>query len=154
MLVGVAVPWMMRPMIEALGSRGVRSAWVVHGHGAVDEITLGGPCRVMALRDGEITEFSVDAADVGFANAPLEAIRGGDAPENAAIARRILAGEAGPMRDTVVFNAAAALHVAGVAADLRAGRVLAESSIDSGAAAGVLDRLVVASDRAAKRLEQ
>lgn len=154
MLVGVAVPWMMRPMIEALGSRGVRSAWVVHGHGAVDEITLGGPCRVMALRAGEITEFTVDAADVGFSNAPLEAIKGGDAKENAAIARRILGGEAGPMRETVVFNAAAALHVAGVAADLTAGRVLAEASIDGGAAASVLDRLVVASDRAAKRLEQ
>jgi anthranilate phosphoribosyltransferase len=145
---------MMRPMIEALGSRGVRSAWVVHGHGAVDEITLGGPCRVMALRAGEITEFTVDAADVGFSDAPLEAIKGGDAKENAAIARRILGGEAGPMRDTVVFNAAAALRVAGVVADLGEGRAVAEASIDGGAAASVLDRLVVASDRAAKRLEQ
>ena len=154
MLVGVAVPWMMRPMVEALGSRGVRSAWVVHGHGSVDEITLGGPCRVMALRAGEITEFTIDAADIGFANAPLEAIRGGDSKENAAIARRILAGESGPMRETVVFNAAAALHVAGVASDLRDGRALAEASIDGGAAASVLDRLIVASDRAAKRLEQ
>lgn len=154
MLVGVAMPWMMRPMIEALGSRGVRSVWVVHGHGAVDEITLGGPCRVMALRAGEITEFTVDAADIGFVSAPLEAIRGGDAKENAALTRRILDGEAGPMRETVVFNAAAALHVAGLAADLRAGRALAEASIDGGAAAAVLDRLVVASDRASKRLEQ
>jgi anthranilate phosphoribosyltransferase len=154
MLVGVAAPWMMRPMIEALGSRGVRSAWVVHGHGAVDEITLGGECRVVALRDGTITEFGIDASDVGFDNAPLEAIRGGDARENADIARRILAGEAGAMRDTVVFNAAAALHVAGLAADLREGRALAEASIDGGAASSVLDRLVVASDRAAKRLEQ
>ena len=58
------------------------------------------------------------------------------------------------MRDTVVFNAAAALHVAGVASDLRQGRTLAEQSIDSGAAAKVLDRLVDASNRAAKRLEQ
>lgn len=154
MLVGVAVPWMMRPMIEALGSRGVRSAWVVHGHGAVDEITLGGECRVLALRDGSITEFTVDASDIGFDNAPLEAIRGGDAQENAAIARRILSGESGPMRNTVVLNAAAALHIAGVAADLREGRALAESSIDGGAAGAVLDRLVVASGRAAKRLEQ
>lgn len=154
MLVGVAVPWMMRPMIEALGSRGVRSAWVVHGHGGVDEITLAGPCAVMQLRDGDITEFRVDAPEVGLTHAPIEAIRGGDASENAAIARRILSGESGPMRDTVVFNAAAALFVAGSATDLVAGRRLAEESIDSGAAAGVLDRLVVASVRAAKRLEQ
>lgn len=154
MLVGVAAPWMMRPMVEALGSRGVRSAWVVHGHGAVDEITLGGECRVVALRDGEITEFGIDASDVGFDNAPLDAIRGGDARENADIARRILAGEPGPMRNTVVLNAAAALHIAGVAHDLREGRALAETSIDGGAASAVLDRLVVASGRAAKRLEQ
>jgi anthranilate phosphoribosyltransferase len=154
MLVGVAVPWMMRPMVEALGSRGVRSAWVVHGHGAVDEITLGGECRVMAIRDGNISEFTIDASDVGFDNAPLEAIRGGDARENADIARRILAGEPGPMRNTVVFNAAAALLVAGVASDLREGRAIAETSIDSGAAVGVLERLVVASGHAAKRLEQ
>ena len=111
-IMGVAVPWMMRPMIEALGSRGVRSAWVVHGHGAVDEITLAGECRVLALRDGSISEFTVDASDIGFENAPIEAIRGGDAQENAAIARRILSGETGPMRNTVVLNAAAALHVA------------------------------------------
>lgn len=154
MLVGVAVPWMMRPMIEALGSRGVRSAWVVHGHGGVDEITLAGPCRVLALSGGEITEFTVDASDVGLEHAPLEAIKGGDARENAEIARAILGGAQGPMRDTVVLNAAAALHVAGAATDLRQGRMLAEQSIDSGAARGVLDRLVQSSNRAAKRLDQ
>jgi anthranilate phosphoribosyltransferase len=154
MLVGVAVPWMMRPMIEALGSRGVRSAWVVHGHGGVDEITLAGPCRVLALSGGDITEFTVDASDVGLEHAPLEAIKGGDARENAEIARAILGGAQGPMRDTVVLNAAAALHLAGVAPDLRHGRMLAEQSIDSGAARGVLDRLVQSSNRAAKRLDQ
>lgn len=154
MLVGVAVPWMMRPMIEALGSRGVRSAWVVHGHGGVDEITLAGPCRVLSLASGEITEFTVDAPEIGFAHAPLDAIRGGDAAENAAIARAILSGAPGPMRETVVFNSAAALHVAGVASDLQHGRTLAEQSIDTGAASRVLDRLVDTSNRAAKRLEQ
>ena len=154
MLVGVAVPWMMRPMIEALGSRGVKSAWVVHGDGGVDEMTLAGPCRVLGLANGVITEFSVDAADIGLAHAPLDAIRGGDAFENAAIARSILGGARGAMRDTVVFNAAAALHIAGVAPSLVDGRALAEESIDSGAARAVLEKLVNSSNRAAQRLEQ
>jgi anthranilate phosphoribosyltransferase len=154
MLVGVAVPWMMRPMIEALGSRGVTSAWVVHGHGSVDEMTLAGPCRVMQLRDGAITEFSFDASEIGLENAPLDAIRGGDVARNAAIARSILSGEKGAQRDTVVLNAAAALFIAGVAATVQEGRELAEKSIDSGSAQRVLDGLVTASTTAAKRLEE
>lgn len=154
MLVGVAVPWMMQPMIEALGSRGVTSAWVVHGHGGVDEITLAGPCRVMALRDGDITSFTVQASDIGLDEAPLEAIRGDDPQVNADIARRVLGGERGAPRDTVVLNAAAALFVTGAASSLADGREMAETSLDSGAAARALDRLVSASNDAAKRLEQ
>ena len=153
MLVGVAALWMMRPMIEALSSRGVTSAWVVHGHGAVDEITLAGPCQVLQLRDGFISELTIDATDIGLQNAPLEAIRGGDPVENAAIAYMVLNGEQGPQRDTVVLNAAAALFVAGAARSLQEGRELAEASIDSGKARGVLAGLVAASTEAAKRLE-
>jgi anthranilate phosphoribosyltransferase len=65
----------------------------------------------------------------------------------------VLAGEAGAARDTVVFNAAAALHIAGVAASLGAGRMLAEESIDSGKASDVLRKLITASTAAAERLE-
>jgi anthranilate phosphoribosyltransferase len=83
----------------------------------------------------------------------LSAIVGGDATENARIARAVLAGEAGAARDTVVFNAAAALHVAGVATSLVDGRVLAEESIDSGKASDVLRKLITASTAAAERLE-
>jgi anthranilate phosphoribosyltransferase len=158
MLVGVAAPWMMRPMIEALSSRGVTSAWVVHGsngttQGGVDELTLAGPALVMQLRDGAVSELKVDCSDIGLSSQPLSAIVGGDATENARIARAILAGEKGAARDTVVLNAAAALHVAGVAASLGDGRVLAEESIDSGKASAVLQKLVTTSTTAAERLE-
>ena len=158
MLVGVAAPWMMRPMIEALSSRGVTSAWVVHGsngtsQGGVDELTLAGPAFVMQLCDGEVSEMKVDCSDIGLAAQPLSAIVGGDATENARIARAVLAGEAGAARDTVVFNAAAALLIAGVAASLGAGRMLAEESIDSGKASDVLRKLITASTAAAERLE-
>jgi anthranilate phosphoribosyltransferase len=158
MLVGVAAPWMMRPMIEALSSRGVTSAWVVHGsngtaQGGVDELTLAGPALVMQLRNGEVSELKVDCSDIGLLSQPLSAIVGGDATENARIARAVLAGEAGAARDTVVLNAAAALHVAGVAASLGEGRVLAEQSIDTGKASAVLQKLIAASTMAAERLE-
>jgi anthranilate phosphoribosyltransferase len=154
MLVGVAVPWMMQPMIEALGSRGVTSAWVVHGHGGVDEITLAGPCQVMSLRNGEITSFTIHASDIGLAEAPLDAIRGDDPRVNADIARRVLSGETGAPRDTVVLNAAAALFIAGAASSLEEGRGLAEASLDTGAARSALERLIASSNDAAKRLEQ
>jgi anthranilate phosphoribosyltransferase len=158
MLVGVAAPWMMRPMIEALSSRGVTSAWVVHGsngtsQGGVDELTLAGPALVMQLRNGEISELKVDCSDIGLSSQPVSAIVGGDATENARIARAVLAGEKGAARDTVVLNAAAALHVAGVAASLGEGRMLAEESINSGKASAVLQKLIATSTTAAERLE-
>jgi anthranilate phosphoribosyltransferase len=108
----------------------------------------------MQLRDGAITEFSFDASEIGLTNAPLEAIRGGDVAQNAAIAMSILNGNPGAPRDTVVLNAAAALYIAGVASTLQEGRELAEKSIDSGSARRVLDGLVTASNTAAKRLEE
>ena len=158
MLVGVAAPWMMRPMIEALSSRGVTSAWVVHGsngtaQGGVDELTLAGPALVMRLHQGEVSEIKVDCSDIGLSSQPLSAIVGGDATENARIARAVLAGEAGAARDTVVFNAAAALQIAGAAASLDDGRRLAEESIDSGKASDVLRKLITTSTAAAERLE-
>jgi anthranilate phosphoribosyltransferase len=107
----------------------------------------------MQLRNGEVSELKVDCSDIGLSSQPLSAIVGGDAPENARIARTVLAGEAGAARDTVVLNAAAALHVAGVAASLGEGRALAEQSIDTGKASAVLQKLITASSTAAERLE-
>jgi anthranilate phosphoribosyltransferase len=104
---------------------------------------------VLALRDGEVEHFDVDATLIGFPVAAKSAFAGGEPHENAVAVRRVLAGERGPHRDIVVLNAAAALIVAGRAASLVAGAEQAAASIDSGAAAGALDAFVRESHAAA-----
>ncbi|WP_165982170.1 anthranilate phosphoribosyltransferase [Dankookia rubra] len=134
-----AVEW-LRPMAETLARLGAEAAWVVHGQG-LDEIALSGETHVVALEGGRIREFTVAPEDAGLDRAPPEAIRGGEPAENAAALQALLQGARGAYRDIVLLNAAAALVVAGRAADLRAGAAIAARAIDSGAASGVLARL-------------
>jgi len=143
-LVGVFDPAWSRPVAETLRDLGTETAWVVHSQG-LDELTLAGENHVVALKHGEITEFRLDASDAGLAPVPLEAIKGGDAELNAAALRGLLAGEVNGYRDTVLFNAAAALIVAGSTASLAEGVHMAAAALDRGAAAGVLERLRAAS---------
>jgi anthranilate phosphoribosyltransferase len=138
-----SVDW-LRPMAETLARLGTEAAWVVHGQG-LDEIALSGPTQVVALKDGAITEFTIAPEDAGLDRAPPEAIKGGEPAANAEALVALLAGAPGPYRDIVLFNAAAALVVAGRAPDLRAGVAQAAQSISSGAAAAVLSRLKDAS---------
>ncbi|MBK1659258.1 anthranilate phosphoribosyltransferase [Paracraurococcus ruber] len=139
-LTGAFSPAWLRPMAETLARLGCEAAWVVHGQG-LDEIALCGETQVAALEAGAIREFTIAPEDAGLDRAPPEAIRGGEPAENAEALRALLAGTPGAYRDIVLLNAAAALVVAGRAADLRAGAGLAARAIDSGAAAGVLARL-------------
>jgi anthranilate phosphoribosyltransferase len=153
MLVGTAFPAMMEPMASALSSRGVRSAWIVHGHGGMDELAVSGPNTVHTLRDGRVVETVVDAADHGIPRSSLEDVRGGDPSQNLAIMERLLGGAKGPVRDIVLFNAACALVVAGRCDEVAEGLVLAAEAVDSGAAAGVLATTARVSTREAERLE-
>ncbi|HWX25576.1 MAG TPA: anthranilate phosphoribosyltransferase, partial [Vicinamibacteria bacterium] len=114
--------------------------WVVHGSG-LDELSLAGPTTVTALEDGGLRTFSVSPGDAGLPPAPLEALAGGDAEKNAAIAREILSGGRGPRQDVVLLNAAAALLVAGRARDLREGACLARAALEEGRAAALLSRV-------------
>jgi anthranilate phosphoribosyltransferase len=139
-LTGVFAPEWARPMAETLGALGSTAAWIVHGQG-LDELTVAGENQVTALRDGNVTSFTVTPEDAGLARAPVEAIRGGDAALNAASLTALLEGAPGPYRDTVVLNAAAALIVAGRAGDLREGVGIAADTIASGAALGALQTL-------------
>lgn len=140
-LVGVFDPARTRTMAEVLGLLGVRGAWVVHGHGGLDEISPSGPTAVAVLgEDGSVTETSVEPASFGLPPVPLDALAGGDAQVNATLARGVLSGERGPRRVAVLLNAAAALAVAGVECDLRAARERAEDAIDSGRASALLAR--------------
>jgi anthranilate phosphoribosyltransferase len=140
-VVGVpAIQW-VRPIADVLQRLGCAACWVVHGDG-LDELATTGANRVAALRDGIVTEFSLDAAEAGLPAARRADLAGGTPAENALIMRALLAGTPGPIRDVVLFNAAAALLVAGRACSLVEGVALAADAIDSGGAARVLERLV------------
>jgi anthranilate phosphoribosyltransferase len=130
----------LRPMAEALARLGTERAWLVHGMG-LDELTLEGPSRVVALADGTIREFEVTPEEAGLPRAPSAALRGGEPAENAAALEALLAGERGAYRDCVALNAAAGLLVAGRVANLREGVGMAVDAIDGGGAAAVLARL-------------
>ena len=140
-LVGVFAPEWVVPMAEVLGRLGARRAWVVHGEG-LDEITTAGRTTVAAYEKGKVESFTLAPEDVGLPRSRLEDLKGGEPQLNARLMTELLAGTKGPLRDIVLFNSAAALVVAGRAADLRAGMALAAAAIDSGAARRVLEKLV------------
>ncbi|MDB6181413.1 anthranilate phosphoribosyltransferase [Paracoccus fistulariae] len=131
----------IRPMAEVLRDLGSEAAWLVHGSDGTDEISIVGDTAVAALKDGEVTEFTVTPEDAGLPRHPFDAIIGGDPAYNAAAFRRLLDGEPGAYRDAVLLNAAAALLVAEKVADLAEGAKLAARSIDSGAAKAKLAAL-------------
>lgn len=133
-LLGVARPELAPLLAEALGRLGARHALVVHGHGGLDELSLSGPSTVHELRDGALREYTVSPKEVGLAEAPNEAARGGSPKENAAALRAVLDGDTGPLRDITLLNAAAALVAADLAPDLKEGVHLAARAVDSGAA--------------------
>ena len=128
-------------LAEVLRLLGSERAMVVHGADGMDELTIFGPNHVAELRDGAIREFTLDPAEVGLAHTDRAAVAGGSPQENAKRTRAILAGETGPARDIVVLNAAAALVVAGVSPEIRAGIERAKRALDSGDAARKLAEL-------------
>ncbi|HYF76025.1 MAG TPA: anthranilate phosphoribosyltransferase [Symbiobacteriaceae bacterium] len=140
-VMGVFSPNLTEPLARVLGNLGCRHALVVHGLDGVDEISISGPTVVSEMEDGLVHTYRVIPEDVGIARAPREYIRGGTKEENAAITEAVLGGEKGPRRDVVLLNAAAALLATGAARSLREGVVLAEQSIDSGAALRTLEAL-------------
>ena len=140
-LVGVFAPEWVVPMAAVLGRLGAERAWVVHGSG-IDELTTAGVTNVAEFKDGRVTSFEVDPEEVGLTRVALDDLKGGEPAHNAALMREVFDGARGALRDVVLLNSAAALVVAGRAGDLRAGIALAARALDSGAARGVLDRLV------------
>jgi len=129
-------------LARVLMDLGSTHCFVVHGSDGLDEITTTGPSRVAEGRAGVVEAWTLDPAELGLAPAKAADLAGGDAEANAAITRRVLAGEPGPQRDIVVLNAAPAFVATGKAKTMKAGMALAAESIDSGAAAEKLARLV------------
>jgi anthranilate phosphoribosyltransferase len=125
----------------ALRLLGCERAWVVAGHGGIDEVSISGPTDVSIVTREGLEETSISPEDAGIRRGGIDGLRGGSAAENASLIERVLAGESGPARDAVAINAAAALVVAGAAGGLREAAERAGESIDSGAARRVLENV-------------
>jgi anthranilate phosphoribosyltransferase len=142
----------MAPVMAEVFARRGDSVLLVRGEDGLDELSTAAPTRVWVVHQGSVTETVLDAADLGLDRAKPDDLRGGDAAFNGEVARRVFAGERGPVRDAVLANAAAALAARNgpggdLVATLRAGLDQAAAAVDSGAAARLLERWVaVATD--------
>ncbi len=145
-VLGVADADRVELVAGALARRGMRRAWVVHGVDGLDEITTTAATEVIDVRDGEeVARFTLTPEGVGLPRVALDALGVGDPEQNAVAATEVLEGRAGPVRDMVLLNSAAALVVADVAADLPDGIERSAKVIDSGEAARTLGKLVAVS---------
>ncbi|RSD22969.1 anthranilate phosphoribosyltransferase [Amycolatopsis eburnea] len=145
-VIGCAYEDKTRVLAETFARRGT-TALVVRGDDGLDEITTTTTSTVWVVSGGTVTERSLDPAELGIPRATADDLRGGDAAANAEVVRELVAGKAGPVRDAVLINAAAALAAftgfsASLEDDLRAGLARAAEAIDSGAAAAMLDRWI------------
>jgi anthranilate phosphoribosyltransferase len=154
--VGVADPRMGPVLAGVLAGRG-SSALVFHGDDGLDELTTTAPSTIWIVRAGTVTEARFEPADIGISRCEPADLQGGDPAHNATVVRSVLAGEPGPVRETVLLNAAAALVAESGAAErerltraLADGYARAAAAVDSGAAAGLLDRWIQASQRLAQ----
>jgi anthranilate synthase/phosphoribosyltransferase len=145
-LIGVYDPALTAPLAEVLGALGSQAAYVIHGHGGLDELTTSGPNRVSELRDGAVRTYDLDPAQYGLRPATSADLHGGDPAENAIRMRAVLSGkDQGPCKDVVLLNAAAAL--ATETGDFGKALDEARTSLESGAALAKLDALVAASQK-------
>ena len=143
-LLGVADRHYQETIAEALVGLGSVRALVVAAEDGLDELSLASRTRVIEVADGGTTEWFVEPGQFGLAPADLDAVAGGTPAQNATAVRGVLSGDPGPKRDLVLLNAAAAIYVGGLAADLEEGVDRAAVAVDSGAAAKILDRLIAA----------
>jgi anthranilate phosphoribosyltransferase len=145
-MVGAFSRHWIEPMAQVLNNLGAQAVWVVHGSDGLDEITTSGPTSVAALENGSVRTFEITPEDAGVTRVTPDALRGGDAQMNARSLLDVLKGKKSALRDISLMNAAAALIVAGRAADLKEGMALAAKAVDSGAAQDRLDQLIAVSN--------
>lgn len=141
-VLGVFKENLVEPLARVLLSLGCRRGFVVHGSDGMDEITLTGPTLVAAISGGAVELQTIEPEQFGFKRCALAELQGGDAQQNAAIVKAVLAGEKGPKRDIVVLNGAYALVAAGLATDVDEGIEKLQAVLDNGKAQQVLDGLV------------
>jgi anthranilate synthase/phosphoribosyltransferase len=140
-VIGVPDPALTETLASVLGGLGAHAAYVVHGHGGLDELTPCGPNRVSSLKDGAVRTFELDPREYGMSHAAPDSLRGGEPAENAALLRSALEGKASaPVRDSILLNAAAA--IAADTGDMKSALAEAAQALDSGAALQKLDQLI------------
>ncbi|MEM9938955.1 MAG: anthranilate phosphoribosyltransferase [Pseudomonadota bacterium] len=148
-ILGVYEPRWLRPMAETLRDLGIERAWVVHGPeaqtGGIDELSIAGETQVIEVKDGKLMELTITPEDAGLDTTPLTSLQGGKPDENARAIRELFEGRTGPFRDAVALNAAAGLHILGLASDLKTGAEMAQTALDRGAALKTLSTLAEAS---------
>ena len=147
-LVGVPRAELTELVARALGLLGSAHVWVVHAADGLDELSTTGYTKVSECRDGLLRTFFVHPSQFGLPKATIDDLRGGDAQHNAGIARSVLNGDTGPVRDVVVLNAGAGLFIAGRESTVARGVAMAAEAIDSGRASQVLAHLVAVSNTA------
>ncbi len=145
-VLGVADGSLGKTMAQVLRRLGCHHALVVHGQDDLDEVSIAAPTLVWEVRAKKVRFNTVTPPQVGIEWGKLEDVRGGTAEENAAVLRRVLSGEEGPVRDFVLLNAAAGLLAAGAASNWKEATKLAARVIDSGTALEKLDRFVEATN--------
>jgi anthranilate phosphoribosyltransferase len=149
-LLGVSSPQYLHVLGDALARMGCEHALVVCGDLGMDELSVTGTNKAVEVTSGVSHRcLRIDPEDCGLDRYPLEALKGGDATVNAAITRDVLDGRPGGPRDAVLMNAAAALYVAGKVLSLPDGVELARTSIDSGRAMDILERMIAVTNRLA-----
>ena len=141
-VLGVYDEKLVEVLAKVLVKLGCQRGFVVHGKDGMDEITLTGPTRVAEINEGQVTLSTIEPEDFGLRRCLLSDLQGGDAEENAAIVRNVLAGSEGPKRDVVLLNAAYALVAAGITESVDAGLQKARNMIDDGLAKAKLEGLV------------
>lgn len=144
-VLGVSRSAHVRLMAEALRELGAERAWVVHGSDGLCDLTITGPTEVAELVAGEIHMRRIEPADAGLPAARIETLLVASAEASAQAVREVLQGVQSPRRNHALLNAAAALVVYGVAADLREGTRLAAEAVDSGQAEDRLRQLAATS---------
>ncbi len=147
-MMGVFDAALVEPLAHVLHALGAERAIVVSGEGGLDEAGLDGMNTIAFVDEaGAPRRIDLSAESLGLKPAPIEALRGGDAAENALILRKILEGEQGAPRDAVLLNCALALFAGGAVEEVDEGVRIAAESIDSGAAAKKLEECVAFCER-------
>jgi anthranilate phosphoribosyltransferase len=148
-VLGVFHPSLTRKLAQVLSELGSSHVLVVHGSDGLDEITINGTSNIAELKDGKISEYTVQPADFGLQAASLDAIRVTNADDAKAMLLSVLDNKPGSARDIVLLNAGAAIYVAGLTISLADGVNTASQVITSGAAKSKLAQLISISQRAA-----